>query len=226
MGIVMLDTRFPRPPGDIGHPQTFAVPVRRLVVPGAWPAEVVQSGERLRTSGLVPRFVAAARQLVHAGAAAITTSCGFLVLLQEEMQAAVPVPLVTSSLTLLPGLLRTQARAGVLTINAQRLGSEHLRCAGVPADRLADVVVQGVAPESAFARAILGNQPAMDLAQASADVVAAAVALQTRAPDVRTLVLECTNMPPYLRAIEQATGLQVLWLRDCHALFEPFGISA
>lgn len=222
----MLDTRFPRPPGDIGHPQTFAVPVRRLVVPGAWPANVVQSAERLRASGLLPRFAAAAQQLAHEGAAAITTSCGFLVLLQQELQATVPVPLVTSSLTLLPGLLRTQARVGVLTISAQRLGAEHLRCAGVAADRLADVVVQGMPADGVFAGAILGNQPAMDLAQAGAEVVAAALALQARAPDVRTLVLECTNMPPYLRAIEQATGLQVLWLRDCPALFEPFGSSA
>ena len=35
LGVVMLDTRFPRPPGDVGHPDAFGVPVRRHVVRGA-----------------------------------------------------------------------------------------------------------------------------------------------------------------------------------------------
>lgn len=58
----------------------------------------------------------------------------------------------------------------------------------------------------------------MDLAQAAADVVAAARALQARAPQLRTVVLECTNMPPYRAQIEAATGWQVLSLYDLPAL--------
>jgi hypothetical protein len=40
LGILMLDTRFPRPIGDIGHPGTFeraGIPVRYAVVRGASP---------------------------------------------------------------------------------------------------------------------------------------------------------------------------------------------
>lgn len=32
LGVVMLDTQFPRPEGDIGHPSAFGVPTRRCVV--------------------------------------------------------------------------------------------------------------------------------------------------------------------------------------------------
>jgi hypothetical protein len=109
---------------------------------------------------------------------------------------------------------------GVLTISAGHLGKEYLRCAGVPKDRLADVVVQGVAPGTEFVTRILGNQAQMDLAQAERDVVAAAVALKERAPDIQTLVLECTNMPPYIAAIEAATGFKTLWLKDVARLFD------
>ena len=42
LGLLMLDTRFPRPPGDIGHPATFGFPVRRRVVEGAAPGRVVR----------------------------------------------------------------------------------------------------------------------------------------------------------------------------------------
>ena len=41
LGVVMLDTRFPRLPGDIGNPATFAFPVRYSVVAGASPSRVV-----------------------------------------------------------------------------------------------------------------------------------------------------------------------------------------
>ncbi len=223
LGIVMLDTRFPRPPGDIGNPDSFPVPTRRVVVEGAWPEKVVQTAAGLRANKLLVAFSRMVRQLERDGAAAITTSCGFLVLLQRELQAAVKVPVVTSSLLLLPGLLASEGRVGVLTISARRLEPAHLRSAGVPRDRLGQVVLQGVDPSGEFAGAILGNRPAMDLARAEAEVVAAAQALKARAPDLRTVVLECTNMPPYAGAIAQATGLRPLSLLDSAALLKPFG---
>jgi hypothetical protein len=110
----------------------------------------------------------------------------------------------------------------VLTVSAAKLGKEHLRCAGVPKERLADVLVQGVAPGSEFVTRILGNQPQLDVVQAQQDVVAAALALKARAPELTTVVMECTNMPPYQAAIEAATGLTALWLKDSVRLMAPF----
>jgi hypothetical protein len=45
-----------------------------------------------------------AHKLIAQGATAITTSCGFLSPLQDELQAALPVPVITSALWLLPRL--------------------------------------------------------------------------------------------------------------------------
>lgn len=218
LGIVMLDTRFPRPPGDVGHPATFGVPTRRRVVPGAVPRSVVASAASLRASGLHRPFVEAMRALEREGARALTTSCGFLVLLQKELQAAVGVPVVSSSLLQLPALLQAEAQVGVLTISAEHLGTEHLLAARVPTERLADVIVQGLAPDSEVVRCILGNLPTMNLAQAEADTVQAALALRERAPQLCTVVLECTNLPPHAHAICQATGWQTRSLLDMPAL--------
>lgn len=217
----MLDTRFPRLPGDVGHETTFRPDTRRAVVHGAWPDKVVGSAASLRAHRLVEPFAAVVRQLERAGAGAITTSCGFLVLLQKELQASVRVPVVTSSLLLLPGLLQKQDRVGVLTISVGRLGREHLRAAGVPHARLGDVVVQGIEPGGAFVSSILGNQVDMDVDRAQAEVVAAALALRQRAPDLSTVVLECTNLPPHAGAIRRATGLTVLGLAD-HPVIAPY----
>jgi hypothetical protein len=214
VGVLMLDTRFPRLPGDIGHPQSFGGAVRHLVVQGALPEKVVTRAPALRESGLAVPFIEAARALAAQGARAITTSCGFLVLLQDELQAAVRVPVVTSSLLQLPGLLAHEPQVGVLTISAERLGEDYLLAAGVPRDRLADVLVEGVDPQGAFARAILGNRAEMDVDAARRDVVDAALRLRERAPPLRTAVLECTNMPPHAEAAAAESGLRLLSLFD------------
>ena len=226
LGILMLETRFPRPPGDIGHPDSFPVPTRRLVVGGATAPKVVRSGAALVASGLLDDFLIAARRLESEGALAITTSCGFLVLFQRELQEAVSVPLVTSSLLFLPTLLAAQRQVGLLTISASSLGPEHLLAAGVAAERVADVIIEGIEPGGEFVGAILGDRPEMDAAKAALEVVGAAIRLKRRAPQLRTLVLECTNLPPYAAQIEQATGLRTLSLLQCKTLLQPFGRSA
>ena len=226
LGVVMLDTHFPRLPGDIGHPDAFGVPTQRCIVKGAWPEKIVQSAAGLRAGRVVTPIVQLVRRLEQDGAKAITTSCGFLVLLQKELQATVKVSVVTSSLLQLPGLLKLHPKVGVLTISSTALGAEHLRAAGVARARMQDVVVQGVATKSEFASAILGNRATMDVNKASADVVAAAVALKRREPLLTCVVLECTNMPPYRGAIEAATGLKTWALTDDPRLTSPWRVPA
>jgi hypothetical protein len=197
LGMLMLDTRFPRVIGDIGNPRTFDHPVRYAVVQGASPQRVV----RERDVRLLQPFVDAGRRLVEEGVAAITTSCGFLVLFQRELQAALPVPVWTSSLLLLPGL----PHAGVVTADAASLGPDHLRAAGADAA----TPIEGIAAGSAFQRTLLDNRVELDTADALLQVVAAAQRLVARHPDLTDIVLECTNMPPYADAVRRATGRRV-----------------
>src|ERR671918_490531 len=98
VGILMLDTRFPRIPGDMGNATTFPFPVRYHRVAGADPDLVVRRG----AEGLLPAFVEGARALEREGVGAVTTNCGFLVKYQRELADAVRVPVFTSSLLLVP----------------------------------------------------------------------------------------------------------------------------
>jgi hypothetical protein len=213
LGIIMLDTQFPRPLGDVGHPETFGVSTHKDVFKGVWPAKVVTSASSLRQARMVPGFQGIVRNMQMRGVQAITTSCGFLVLLQKELQAVTKLPVITSSLLQLPALLAREKKVGVLTISANSLGAEHLRSAGVPKERLKDVIIQGMPPAGEFVSKILGNQPTLDMALASNEAVAAALALQARAPELKSLVLECTNLPPYQAAIEEATGWKIFSLK-------------
>src|SRR5580704_9774167 len=103
LGILMLEARFPRIPGDMGNATTWPFPVLYRVVAGASPEKVVLNG----AAGLLPDFISAARDLVRLGAEAITTNCGFLSLFQKEIAAAVGVPVATSSLMQVPWVQAT-----------------------------------------------------------------------------------------------------------------------
>src|SRR5580765_8202360 len=123
VGILMLDTRFPRIAGDMGNAATFPFPVRYHRVTGAAPDLVVRRG----AEGLLPAFVEGARALEREGVGAITTNCGFLVKYQRQLTAAVAVPVFTSSLLLVPlvhRMLPAGRRIGVMTVSAGTLGPE------------------------------------------------------------------------------------------------------
>ena len=157
---------------------------------------------------MLEAFIAAARELVADGADGITTNCGFLSLYQPELAAAVPVPVATSSLmqvAMVNRLLSPGRRAGVLTISASTLTPLHLERAGVPEGTPVGSTEGG----REFTRAILGNEPELDVDAARADNVEAARALQALHPDLGAIVLECTNMVPYAADIRSATGLPV-----------------
>src|SRR5438045_9149879 len=114
VGILMLETKFPRIPGDMGNGLTWPFPVLYKVVPGATPDRVV----RHKSEGLINAFLDAAAELVQLGADGITTTCGFLSLYQRELAAHVRVPVAASSLMQIPlveRILPPGKRVGVLT---------------------------------------------------------------------------------------------------------------
>ena len=189
LGILMLETRFPRIAGDVGHPASWRMPVRYRTVTGASPRRVV----REQDDALLSPFVDAARALQAQGASAITTSCGFLFRFQAALQQAVSVPVWTSSLLALPSL----PSPGVITVDAASLQWD----GAMP--------VEGLAPGCSLQRTLLDDLPALDVDAAEADTVAAARRLVARHPRVESLVLECTNLPPYAAAVERATGRSV-----------------
>lgn len=204
LGILMLEARFPRIPGDMGNAGTWPFPVLYRVVTGASPDRVVRN----RAEGLLQDFLDAARELVELGADGITTNCGFLSLYQRDIAAHVGVPVATSSLMQAPfiqAVLPPGKRVGIVTISAATMSREHLERAGV--DPATPVV--GTDGGREFTRAILNDEPRLDVALAEQDIVDAGADLLRRHPDVGAILLECTNMVPYARALRDRVQLPV-----------------
>ena len=205
LGILMLEARFPRIPGDMGNALTWPFPVQYRVVRGATPERVVLNG----AAGLLPDFLAAAADLVDLGCEAITTNCGFLALFQKELAAHVRVPVATSSLIQVPWVRATLPpgkRVGVISVSAGSLTPRHLEAAGVPLD----TPVVGTENGREFFRVLIkAEKQDMDVALAAQDILDAGRILLQSHPDIGAIVLECTNMPPYAHALREATGLPV-----------------
>lgn len=212
MGALMLDTRFPRPVGDIGNALTWPFPMLYRVVNGAVPSEVLNADD---TTWLEP-FLVAARELVRDGVQAITTSCGYLAIYQRELAAELPVPVLTSALLQVPfaaELIGRTRKVGILTVR-DMLTEQHFNGVGW-SSASTPVAVRAVDPSSRFARiyAPLDPQEAPPEAtpeQLTDEVVGAALRLVTDEPSVGVIVMECTNLVPYSHAVRRATGLPVL----------------
>ncbi|HEY0182231.1 MAG TPA: aspartate/glutamate racemase family protein [Rhodopila sp.] len=228
LGILMLEARFPRIPGDMGNATTWPFPVLYRVVKGASPERVVLHG----AAGLLPAFLEAAADLVSNGAEAITTNCGFLSLFQQELAGHVQVPVATSALIQVPWVQATLPpgkRVGLITVSASTLTPRHLAAAGVPPD----IPVVGTEDGAEFFRVlILGEKQDMDVALAANDILEAGRRLISRNRDVGAIVLECTNMPPYAHALREALGVPVFDIYSMitwfHAGLRPrdFGMPA
>ncbi|MBL8700085.1 MAG: aspartate/glutamate racemase family protein [Alphaproteobacteria bacterium] len=204
VGILMLEARFPRIPGDMGNATTWPFPVLYKVVTGASPQRVV----RERAAGLLEPFLDAARELVRLGADGITSNCGFLSLFQDEIAAAAGVPVAISSMMQAPmvnRLLPPGKRAGILTISAATMTAEHLAKAGVPEG----TPVVGTDGGREFTRAILDNEARLDVGAAEQDILDAGARLVRENPAVGAIVLECTNMAPYARALAEQVCMPV-----------------
>ena len=215
IGILMLDAKFPRIPGDMGNGLTWPFPVLYRIVRGATPERVVRQGAK----GTLDAFIDAARELVADGADGITTNCGFLSLFQKELSEALPVPVLTSSLMQVEQvnrMLPKGKRAGILTISGSTLTAAHLEAANVPADTPIGSTEQG----QEFTRAILGNALELDVDAARKDNIEAALGLCYAHPDLGAIVLECTNMCPYAADIQGATGLPVFSIYDLVVWFQ------
>lgn len=204
VGILMLNTRFPRIPGDIGNAATWPFPVQYKVVPSATPDNVVRGD----AAPLLQSFIDAGRELIDLGCDGIATNCGFLVPFQAEMSRTLGVPVASSSLlqaSLIQQTLPADQSLGILTISSETLTTKHLDAAGIAHD----TPIGGTGANSHFTTQVLGDAAEIDFEQTRQDNIDAARKLVSDHPNIGALLLECTNMVPYAADIRRATGRPV-----------------
>lgn len=206
IGVLCLDSQFPKPPGHIKNPSGLRFPVLYETISGATVAKLLNDPP----DDFVEPFIDAAKRLEAEGVRAITGSCGFLALYQKQLAHAVNVPVFASSLIQLPlvwNMIGQRGEVGVLTASKSSLTDKHFAAVGA-AD--VKVAIQGMEDFREFREVILeGQRDDMDIAKIEAEILASAKLLAKNSPDMRALVLECTDMPPYAYKLQRKLKMPV-----------------
>ncbi|XXK22678.1 aspartate/glutamate racemase family protein [Arenicellales bacterium nBUS_48] len=206
IGVLCLDTFFPKPPGHIKNASSLPFTILYETVAGATIQKLLNNPE----PAFILPFIEAAKRLEQAGVKAITGSCGFLALFQRELAEAVSIPVFASSLIQVPLAFQLgggHVPVGIITASESSLTHRHFEAIGagdIP------VVIQGMEDQPEFSSVILrAERNDMDLSIVESEVVDVAQQLQTRHPEIRSIVLECTDLPPYAWRIQQVLKLPV-----------------
>ncbi|MEE4606643.1 MAG: aspartate/glutamate racemase family protein [Desulfobacteraceae bacterium] len=206
IGIILMESYMPFPPGCPGNASTFSFPVRYEVVRGANMERLVYQGD----PDLLQPFVDAGWKLVEEGVKAITGNCGFMVLYHDFMAKEFPVPVFMSSLLQLPfisRLLKPGEKVGIVTANGKTLTEKHLEIATNGID--IPVAVAGLEDQPCFYDTIHAEKGTLDFDKVEQEVVQVTQGLVQENDGVRAILFECTDLPPYAAAVQEAVGLPV-----------------
>jgi hypothetical protein len=206
IGIILMESFMPFPPGCPGNATTFSFPVRYAVVKGANMESLVYQGD----PALLKPFIDAGWDLVKEGVKALTGNCGFMVLYQDDLAKEFPVPVFMSSLLQLPFIARTLRpgeKVGIITADSRNLTERHLTAATNGTD--VPLKIAGMQDQRHFHDAIHAEKGDLNFEKVEEEVVHVTRELVEGDADIRAILFECTDLPPYAAAVQEAVGMPV-----------------
>lgn len=204
IGILLYENAGERLIGDPGFPGSFPFPVLYQAVKGSY-RDLITGSDKARS-----RLCSAAGELAEKGVCAIAGDCGLMALYQKEIADCTGIPVISSSLVLLPFLCRITAhdtQIGILTGHSELLAYSHLMAAG--AGQLKNLCIQGMQDEPHFRQTVIEGTGHHEYGLMKEDVLHATKKLIAKGTKVRTILLECSNLTTYGHDITKEFGLPV-----------------
>jgi len=205
IGILLLDSFAPFIHGDVGNAATYDFPVRFKRIDGLTVNRIFQhdlSQADAMTNG--------ACELEREGVKAITGDCGFMAIYQQAVKAAVSIPVFLTSLLQIPFIRATlsdQAQIGVITANSASLTADVFQKIGLTDNE--SLVIYGLEDKPYFREAAIDETGVLDSGKIREEVCQTALKLVSAHPEVRSILLECSMLPPYAEAVGRVTQLPV-----------------
>lgn len=218
VGIVYIENvNYPLIPGNVVNACTYDFPVRMKAVPNL-------TNDRLFNNDptIVDDIIETARSMVeNDGVRAICSACGFFGNYQQQVRAALDVPVAMSSLVQLPwiqSLIRPDQKIGILTANKASMTADLLKACG--ATRTDNLIIKDALKTDEFA-AVVDMRGCFDNTVAAREITDLAEELVAEHDDLGAILLECSDMPPYASLVQEVTQLPVFdfitlikWLRS------------
>ena len=192
VGVLVFRGRSPRIPGDAGHAVSFGYPVRYQIVDCGFMDLVDGSGETLA------KLRRACKQLREEDIWGVVADCGLVSLYQWELGEE--LLFVGSSLCQIPIIWQMIGHSGVIGVITGH--------SGLLREEM-ELAIQGMENQPHFSEVAIRGEGSLEPARMEAEVIAAAQELQAQIPGLRAVVLECSNLATYSRAVSEALGLPV-----------------
>jgi len=204
IGIIHLEVWYPLIPGNVVNATTYNYPVRLKQLQGGTQDKIHRGDPTI-----LEAIIEAGRELEGEGVRAIAGACGYLGNYQRQVAAALDVPVYLSSLVQVPMIyrgLKPHQRIGILCADGPALTPSILAACGVTMD--IPVTVLGLQDKPEFSN-ITYSRGEFDVDRVEAEVVESAKQLVMEHPDTGAILLECSDMPPFARAVQRAVRLPV-----------------
>ncbi|MHC1719995.1 MAG: hypothetical protein AB9844_04720 [Clostridiaceae bacterium] len=204
IGILVFNGKSPRIPGDPGNSETFNFQVCYEVINGSF-KDLIEGSDDIKG-----KIIDAAVNLQNKGIKAIVGDCGLMGLYQDELRNTVNIPLIASSLTLIPLIrcvTRKNSKIGLVTGHSELLKLKHFEGAGVTSTD--DIIIQGMENESHFKRIVIEGGTNLDTDKMEKDVLNAVGKLLKKSDDISAVLLECSNLASFSHAINKKYGIPV-----------------
>lgn len=210
LGVIRLDYDYPPAPGDIDCPDSFPYDVYYRAVPGF-------TFEACQKNDISPKVQQNLKEAVEwlvkeKGVSGITGDCGFMMYFQPAIREMAKKPVFMSSLAQLPAVTCAYGKhekIAIFTANGKNL--EPMRdlikkeC-GVDTSEHRYIIV-GCENVPGFGAVARGDK--VDTEKVTPGIVTKALEVMKEHPDLRAIMMECTELPPYSNAVRAATGLPV-----------------
>lgn len=198
IGIVVLDLRYPLFPGNVANASTFNFPVMYKVLKGTG-LEILDADPKIGDM-----VIEAGKELEEQGCRAIVGSCGYFGFYQRRASQIFQAATFMSSLCQVPQILtslKPSEKLGIICASADSLNNDILEQCG--ASDPARIKVAGAQDLPEFQN-LTNCTCQLDSAVLEEQMVGLAREFVAANPDLGAILLECSDMPPYAWAIQNA----------------------
>ena len=214
LGIMVLDDAYPGFPGDVRNASAFPYPVQYEIAEGVDNYTLVWAQDK---SPCLPGIQRAARKLERMGCRAIAAECGYFAYFQKEVAGYVDVPVFMSSLLQVPfiqQIIGPEKAVGIVCAQRRFLSDVHLANVGI--DLSSNYVIAGAQDEygcpefdNMWDPEKRPDVPEIRFDNAQADMIRVCREFCRKNPRIGALMLECTGMQPFARAVQRAVDLPI-----------------
>jgi hypothetical protein len=214
LGIIILDDVYPGFPGDVRNASAYPFPIQYEIAEGV---DIVALVENEDKSPCLEPIRRAARRLERMGCRAIAAECGYFAYFQKDIAGYVNVPVFMSSLLQVPWaqqLIGPNRVVGLLASSRAAMTPAHLEAVGIQPD--SSYVMRGIEDygrcaefDNLWTASIRPDPPAAHYDKAEKEFLTVAIDFYRDHPNMGAMVLECTGMQPFARALQREIDIAI-----------------